>query len=75
MKDIETALGKLEQLIAVQTTNGNWNYNSYMMGLANGLIVARAVITDVEPVFLVPPEQWLEDIDLPTYPAEETLDV
>lgn len=44
-------ISKLEQLIEIQSTDGNWNYDEYNYGLLNGLILAKAIITDKEPVY------------------------
>ena len=34
----------LEDIINIQLENGNWNYDPYMMGLANGLLMAEHII-------------------------------
>ena len=49
----------LDDLIAVQGADGNWNYDAYMHGLANGLILARSIIDNKEPDFLKAPKKWL----------------
>jgi len=50
---------KLKELIQTQCTNGNWNYDAYMHGMANGMICAEAVLTNVEPVYLDPPKEFI----------------
>jgi len=57
----ETAIKKLDDIIAVQTMNGNWNYDAYMHGMANGLIMARSCMTGEDPQFLEAPKEWLAD--------------
>ncbi len=52
---------ELETLIKIQCSNGNWDYNEYMQGLANGLIMAKSIITKEEPIFLNAPKKWLKD--------------
>jgi hypothetical protein len=52
----------LRDQIKIQTADGNWNYNPYMHGLANGLILAEATMTNSEPVFLRAPKKWLRDV-------------
>lgn len=45
---------KLEVLranVAVQSSDGNWNYDPYNHGYANGLILAEAIMHDLEPRF------------------------
>ncbi len=56
-----TVLEKLENMVAIQTDDGNWNYSPYMFGYANGLILALATMKDEEPKFLDKPSLWLED--------------
>lgn len=51
----------LEDVIKIQCSNGNWNYDSYMHGLANGLLLAKSVIKNEEPIFLRAPNKWLKD--------------
>ena len=59
---MKEALKRLEEIIQVQCSDGNWNYNSYMHGLANGLLVAKSVLTeDYELKTLDAPDKWLEE--------------
>jgi hypothetical protein len=44
----EDILARLKSIIDIQNTHGNWDYDAYMMGLANGLICADAVVRDEE---------------------------
>uniref|UniRef100_A0A6M3KDM0 Uncharacterized protein n=1 Tax=viral metagenome TaxID=1070528 RepID=A0A6M3KDM0_9ZZZZ len=57
MKGIEA----LREQIKIQCSDGNWNYDPYMHGMANGLICALATIEGTEPEYLNPPETWLCD--------------
>lgn len=57
----EEQIEQLEELVKLQCTNGTWNYDSYHFGMANGLILALAVMKGEEPQFLKAPAQWLED--------------
>lgn len=52
---------KLDELIAIQTTEGTWNYDEYQFGMANGLICARAALTGEEPKYLSAPKSWRKD--------------
>jgi len=54
---------ELEKVIAIQCSNGNWNYDTYMFGMANALILAHALLTGEEAKFLNSPAQWLRDQD------------
>jgi hypothetical protein len=50
-----------QKIVDVQTCNGNWNYDSYMHGMANGMLLMQAMIEGVDPVFLEAPDEWLCD--------------
>lgn len=51
----------LREMVKIQCSNGNWNYDPYMHGMANGLICALATMEGKEPEYLVAPEKWLYD--------------
>lgn len=57
----EKQIADLENIVAVQKSDGNWNFNSYMHGMANGLILALAIVKDHEPKYLEAPAEWLEN--------------
>jgi len=46
---MKTDLEKLDDLVNIQATDGNWNYNEYMRGLLNGLLIARSIFEKNEP--------------------------
>lgn len=52
-------LRTLEDLIKIQSSHGNWNYDPYMRGLANGLLIARSVAINKEPKFFKEPAEYL----------------
>ena len=54
-------LDDIEDLIKIQSSYGNWNYDPYMRGLANGLILAKSLVTKDSPVFLEEPAGYLVD--------------
>jgi len=37
---------KLEQMIAIQQEDGNWNDSEYMRGLLNGMIISHWTMAD-----------------------------
>lgn len=51
----------LANITRIQCSDGNWNCNSYMHGMANGLILALSIIKGEEPPFLSAPKEWLDD--------------
>lgn len=51
--------------IEVQCRKGNWNYDPYMHGMANGMIFAKACIEDTTPQYLSAPDKWIADTAAP----------
>ena len=68
----KTKLETLKEMTAVQCSDGNWNYDPYMFGMANGMIFAISIFEDTEPHYLDAPEKWLKD--LPERPLESIAD-
>jgi len=58
-KDVR--IKKLKEMRDVQGRHGNWNFNSYMHGLYNGLEFAVSTIEDVEPELKNAPEKWMNE--------------
>ncbi len=52
-------LKDLIDITKVQKVDGNWNYDPYMHGMANGLILAVAILEDLDPEYLDAPDKWL----------------
>lgn len=52
------AVASIKDLMDVQCLDGNWNYSPYMMGLANGLILAYSVLNGIKPEFKSKPKKW-----------------
>lgn len=42
---------KARSLVKTQGTDGNWNYDSYMLGMYNGMELILAVMENREPVY------------------------
>jgi UDP-glucuronate decarboxylase len=57
-KDVESILN---ELVDVQSSHGNYDFDPYMFGLANGLILAKSTMMNIKPKFLKPPDRWLID--------------
>ncbi len=58
----QNSLKTLREMLAVQCRSGNWNYDQYMHGMANGMIFALSLFDDKNPEYLEAPEVWLCDI-------------
>ena len=55
----------LRDVIKIQCQDGNWNYDDYMFGMANGLLVAQSILEDIhDPQFLEAPERWKKDMNI-----------
>lgn len=54
-------LDRLNKTIANVGEDGVWNYDPYMQGLANGLILARSIMTGEHAAFFQPPKEWGKD--------------
>lgn len=54
-------LANLEAAINIQCKSGNWDYDEYQYGLANGLIYAFGLMTNRKPQYLPRPKEWLAD--------------
>lgn len=53
---------KLQKVIDVQGSDGNWNFDSYMRGMYNGLALAKSIFTDTEPEYKSEPKKYLHII-------------
>lgn len=52
-------LDGLREMVKVQGYNGNWNYDSYMHGMYNGMEFMLSIVEDREPVYRDRPDVWL----------------
>lgn len=51
----------LEDIINTQCQTGNWDYDPYQYGLANGLLLAFGILTGRQPAYLPKPKKWKAD--------------
>jgi len=58
---MDNRIQNLKDITAIQTSDGNWNYDPYMQGMANGMILALATLENTTPQFLEAPNEWLKD--------------
>lgn len=52
----------LEDLIKIQCSDGNWNHDEYMHGMANGMILTLSLFKNGDVDFLEAPKVWGKDI-------------
>ena len=58
MREIKEAI---RDILRVQCADGNWNYDSYMHGMANGMIMIGQMLGIPDLEFLEAPLEWLKD--------------
>lgn len=58
---IQQAIQTLRDLTQIQCSDGNWNYDEYMHGMANGMLFALSLFESGEPKYLDAPDAWLKD--------------
>lgn len=56
-----SAIDDIKKLVDIQMKDGNWNYDPYMLGMANGTIMCLAILEGKNPAYLDKPEKWLSD--------------
>lgn len=59
-------LMQLREMVKIQTSDGTWNHDEYMHGMANGLILAEALFSGGEAKLLSAPKRWAKDKYLET---------
>lgn len=59
---MKTVTQQIDDVVAIQVSDGNWNYDEYMFGMANGLLLAQSIARGTEAKFLDAPAVWLRDI-------------
>jgi hypothetical protein len=54
----------LDNCVDIQCSNGNWNYDPYMWGMANGLLLAQNIMEGHarELEYKEKPKKWLKDL-------------
>lgn len=62
MSDLEKVKKQLQEAIEVQTSDGVWNSDAYMHGMANGLLFCMSLFDGKEPEYLKAPLVWLSDL-------------
>lgn len=60
-------LKDLYNICDIQSQDGNWNYDEYMRGMANGLILAKSIFTGEDPDYKDTPKEG--------YLGEDLLDI
>jgi hypothetical protein len=64
-KKLRGIIIQLNELKDMQGTDGTWNYDSYMLGMYNGMEMCIALSEDRKPVYRTAPEVWGKDKQVP----------
>ena len=60
----DNKLDHMREMLRIQGNDGNWNYDSYMHGMYNGMEYMLAMLEDREPVYRTRPDVWLCELPL-----------
>jgi hypothetical protein len=74
---VQDILEEFDEMLAIQCSDGNWNFDPYMHGMANGMLFMKSMIDGRDPLYMEAPETWLVDIPsdgLPVPVADECYD-
>ncbi len=55
---LDEKIDQVQALVDVQCSQGNYDYDPYMHGMANGMIVILSVLTGRDPELLDAPDKW-----------------
>jgi hypothetical protein len=60
---LKATVTDLKEIVKIQCSDGNWNYDPYMHGLANGVLLSLWTVEDLKSdvPFKDAPEKWLAD--------------
>ena len=73
LEQYREAIKSMEDCLRIQLSNGNWNYDQYMQGMANGMILFHSFFTGGDsPEFMDAPDVWIKDVHDPSLPMETT---
>tara|TARA_R110000868_G_scaffold378700_1_gene644290 strand:- start:243 stop:467 length:225 start_codon:yes stop_codon:yes gene_type:complete len=74
MSDLNSKIFDLKNVLAIQGTDGNWDYDPYMHGFYNGVELCLSTLEEREVNFRDAPKQWgceKEDTKFPTFLHED----
>jgi len=56
--NVTEMLENVNDIIDIQSSKGNWDYDPYMHGMLNGMLMIKSIITKEDPEFYSAPEIW-----------------
>lgn len=65
-EELDEKIKQLQELIDIQCVPGTIDYDPYMQGMANGMLLAMSILEDYdgEPGFIEAPDMWLRDKEI-----------
>lgn len=57
----KTVAERMKDLMEMQGSPGNWDYDPYMHGMYNGMELFFSMVEDRDPAFREQPEEWGRD--------------
>ena len=64
MKLNKEKLEAMREILEIQGSDGNWDYDEYMLGMFNGMELLMAMVDDRTPIFRKAPAVWRCDEEL-----------
>ena len=58
MELTQKQLDDIKSCLKIQKTNGNWDHDTYMLGMYNGMELIACIVEDREPKFKKAPKRW-----------------
>ena len=62
---LDEKIDKVQDLVDIQCSCGNYDYDPYMHGMANGMIVILSVLTGQDPELVDAPDKWRSSFSEP----------
>ena len=59
---VQDILDEFDLLLDIQLSPGNWDFDPYLHGMANGILLMRSIVSGEDPEYMEAPEQWGEDL-------------
>ncbi len=56
---MEEIIKSLKDLLEVQGRDGNWNYDPYMHGMYNGMVLGLSLLEGKDPEYRDAPTEWI----------------
>lgn len=62
LQELESRIKVAQDLIDIQGANGNWNYDAYMLGMYNGMVLIHSIYNDTKADLREVPDSFIRDL-------------